>query len=251
MRKKSLLRDIRQFFKKNNFVYLFVSLSVLLFVSSLILEIPGEKRSVLFTLVTMLMIVVSIQSVQHEINWKRIVYGLSIIFAVLAALSNIMDSEVYVLLLLMVLLVFFVGMFFAIAGNVLFKGDIDNNKIIGSLSLYMLLGLAWAVIYLILLSFDPKAISGIEAGQWHEAFASVAYFSFVTLTTLGYGDMLPQSPVTRFFVYMEAIIGVFYMAIVVSSLITLRLDAIQKEKEKREKEEIKEAVEEEKGKESR
>ena len=49
------------------------------------------------------------------------------------------------------------------------------------------------------------------------------YFSFVTLTTLGFGDLLPVSPLARFLVYMEAVPGVFYMAIVVSSLVGARM----------------------------
>ena len=232
MTEKKFLHDLYLFFKKNNFIYLFVSLTVLLFASTLILEIPGEIGSDLFTVINILMIVVSMQSVRYKVSWKRIVYGLSILFAVLAVLSNFRESIVYVLLLLTVLLVFFAGTFFAMAKNVLFKGEIDGNKIIGSMSLYMLLGLVWTIIYLILLTLDPKAISGIEAGQWQETFASVAYFSFVTLTTLGYGDILPVNQVARFFVYMETIIGVFYMAIIVSSLVSMRLNTMgEKQKE--------------------
>jgi len=113
---------------------------------------------------------------------------------------------------------------------VLFVGDIDTNKIIGSLTLYLLLGLIWAVIYLLILAMDPQDFSGIEAADWQQMFARVAYYSFVTLTTLGYGDVLPINHIAEFFAYMEAIIGVFYMAIIVSSLISLRLSALEKEK---------------------
>ncbi len=54
---------------------------------------------------------------------------------------------------------------------------------------------------------------------WGENFSNAAYFSFVTLTTLGYGDISPTSPVAQVIVYLEAIAGVFYMAIVVASLV--------------------------------
>jgi len=50
----------------------------------------------------------------------------------------------------------------------------------------------------------------------------------VTITTLGYGDILPVTPLARFLVTMEAIVGVFYMAIVVASLIGVRLSAVGK-----------------------
>ena len=86
------------------------------------------------------------------------------------------------------------------------------------------------MIYLLILVMDPHAFSGIEAGNWQEIFSRVAYYSFVTLTTLGYGDILPTNHIAEFFVYMEAIIGVFYMAIIVSSLISLRLATLQESK---------------------
>jgi voltage-gated potassium channel Kch len=114
--------------------------------------------------------------------------------------------------------------------QVLFEGDIDANKIIGSLTLYILLGLIWAVIYMIIILIDPTAFSGVEVTTWQEGFARMAYYSFVTLTTLGYGDILPKNHVAEFFVYMEAIIGVFYMAIIVSSLISLRLATLQEKR---------------------
>ena len=67
--------------------------------------------------------------------------------------------------------------------------------------------------------------------MWYENFADGTYFSFVTLTTLGYGDISPVTPVARFLVYMEAIVGVFYMAILVASLIGMRVSARQSDHE--------------------
>ena len=86
------------------------------------------------------------------------------------------------------------------------------------------------MIYLLLLAMDPQAFSGVEVANWQQGFSRIAYYSFVTLTTLGYGDILPTNHISEFFVYMEAIIGVFYMAIIVSSLISLHLSAIETEK---------------------
>jgi voltage-gated potassium channel Kch len=88
------------------------------------------------------------------------------------------------------------------------------------------------VLYLIILVFDPDAFNGIEIASWQEGFAKIAYYSFVTLTTLGYGDISPKTPVAQFFVYMEAIAGVFYMAIVVSSIVAMRLASVRLPKER-------------------
>ena len=151
-------------------------------------------------------------------------------FILLTLLSKFFPQDIYVYFTLIVLLVFFVGSFAIAAKQVLLVGDIDGNKIVGSLTLYILLGLIWATIYLLILVMDHQAFTGIDAGSWQEIFSRVAYYSFATLTTLGYGDILPTNHIAEFFVYMEAIIGVFYMAIIVSSLISLRLATLQESK---------------------
>lgn len=218
---------------KNNFVYLFFSLLIFLFSAAIMAEFPGSIGQDIFSLVTLLMLVVSIKSLKTEKTWKWTVYALIVSFIILTALGKFFDHDFTVYLILAILLMFFIGSFSMAAKQVLLFGDIDGNKIIGSLSLYILLGLIWSVIYLLLLSMDPTAFSGVEAANWQQSFSRVAYYSFVTLTTLGYGDILPTNHVAEFFVYLEAIIGVFYMAIIVSSLISLRLAALDKEKQEK------------------
>jgi len=184
---------MKQITEKNNFVYLFFSLIIFLFSAAVVVEFPGSIGEDIFSIVTMLMLIVSLKSLKTERTWKWAVYALIVFFVLLTALGKFFSHQFYVYLILVTLLIFFIGSFASAAKQVLFVGDIDGNKIIGSLSLYLLLGLIWTMIYLLLLAMDPSAFSG--------------------------------------FVYMEAIIGVFYMAIIVSSLISLRLAALQDEKQ--------------------
>lgn len=221
---------MKQLTQKNNFVYLFFSLLIFLFSAAIMSEFPGTIGQDIFSIVTMLMLVISIKSLRTEKTWVWAVYFLVVSFLLLTILGKFFDHQLNVYLTLIILLMFFIGSFSTAANQVLLVGDIDGNKIIGSLSLYILLGLIWTVIYLILLAMDPTAFSGIETANWQQSFSRVAYYSFVTLTTLGYGDILPTNHVAEFFVYLEAIIGVFYMAIIVSSLISLRLSALEKER---------------------
>lgn len=216
--------------QENNFVYLFFSLIIFLFSAAVMSEFPGTLGQDIFSIVTILMLILSIKSLRTEKTWMWAVYAMVLSFVVLTVLGKIFDHQLNVYLSLILLLTFFIGSFSTAAKQVLFVGNIDGNKIIASLSLYILLGLIWTVIYLILLVMDPTSFSGVEAANWQQSFSRVAYYSFVTLTTLGYGDILPTNHVAEFFVYLEAIIGVFYMAIIVSSLISLRLAAIEKER---------------------
>jgi len=221
------MKQLKQLTDQNNFIYLFFSLIIFLFSAAVVAEFPGTLGEDIFSIVTMLMLVVSIKSLKTEKTWKWAVYALVTFFVLFTAFAKFFEDQFYIYLILTILLIFFIGSFLMAAKQVLLVGDIDGNKIIGSLSLYLLLGLIWAVVYLLLLAMDATAFSGIEATTWQQGFSRIAYYSFVTLTTLGYGDILPSNHVAEFFVYMEAIIGVFYMAIIVSSLISLRLSAIQ------------------------
>lgn len=194
-------------------------------------EFAGSIGEDIFSIVTILMLGISIKSLHAERTWTWSVYALILLFLLLSVLEKFFSHQFNVYLILFTLLLFFIGSFITNAKQVLFVGDIDGNKIIGSLTLYILLGLIWATIYLIILAMDPQAFSGIDTtSNWKQMFSHISYYSFVTLTTLGYGDVLPTNHVAEFFVYMEAIIGVFYMAIIVSSLISLRLSSIQDEK---------------------
>jgi len=216
--------------KNNNFAYLFLSLLLFLFSASVVAEFSSLLSKGAFTFIILLMLVASIKSLHTGKTWKHTIYVLLPLFFTLAMLNLFFDSKIYIFLVLSTLLFFFIGSFSMAIRQVLFVGDIDGNKIIGSLTLYMLLGLIWAVIYMLIVIIDPGSFSGLEIHNWQEGFSRIAYYSFVTLTTLGYGDILPKNHIAEFFVYMESIIGVFYMAIIVSSLISLRLAAIQEQK---------------------
>jgi hypothetical protein len=224
---------MKQITQENNFVYLFFSLLIFLFSAAIMSEFPGSTGQDIFSIVTVLMLLLSIKSLKTDKTWIWSVYILVVSFVILTISGKMFDHQLNVYLSLLILLMFFIGSFSTAAKQVLFVGDIDGNKIIGSLSLYILLGLIWAVIYLLLLVMDPTAFSGIETTNWQQSFSRVAYYSFVTLTTLGYGDILPTNHVAEFFVYLEAIIGVFYIAIIVSSLISLRLSALEKERKEK------------------
>ena len=88
--------------------------------------------------------------------------------------------------------------------------------------MFLLLGLIWSTLYLITLEFWHGAFNGIEYKNWNDNFAVTTYFSYVTMTTLGYGDISPALPVSRVLAFLQAIFGTFYMAVVVASLIGAR-----------------------------
>lgn len=98
--------------------------------------------------------------------------------------------------------------------------NLSANRIIGAVCVYLMLGVIWALCYALLETIVPGSFEGIAE---HAASASWnpdwVYFSFVTLTTLGYGDILPQTFSARTLSYFEAIVGQFYLAVLVAGLV--------------------------------
>jgi hypothetical protein len=98
--------------------------------------------------------------------------------------------------------------------------NLSANRIVGAVCVYLMLGVIWALCYALLEAVVPGSFEGLSE---HAAGASWnpdwVYFSFVTLTTLGYGDILPQTYSARALSYFEAIVGQFYLAVLVAGLV--------------------------------
>jgi voltage-gated potassium channel len=118
----------------------------------------------------------------------------------------------------------FFGYSIAIAARqVLFTGNVDGNKIIGAIVIYLLIGMTWSFAYLLVEQLQSGSLNGLPHSNWQDNLHTVIYYSFVSLTALGYGDITPAQPLTRFLAYTEAMVGQLYLAILVASLIGARL----------------------------
>lgn len=98
-------------------------------------------------------------------------------------------------------------------------GRITGERIVAAICAYLLLGLLWAQAYQFVNSVYGQAIGGAFGGSTQE----YVYFSFVTLTTLGYGDVLPVHPAARVLAFLEAVTGVLYLATLVARLVALHI----------------------------
>jgi len=206
--------------KENNFSYLFIALVTIMFSSSVVAQVSNPIADNIFLAIIISMLILSIKSLRLKMPIKIII----LLYAISSLLHILTNYNFTPYMILSTLLIFFVTSYISAYKQILFSGKIDRNKLIGSVSLYLLLGNIWTIIYLILILIDHNAFSGLEVANWQQGFARVGYYSFVTLTTLGYGDILPHNHIAEFFVSMEAVTGIFYIAIVVSSLISLRLN---------------------------
>ena len=100
--------------------------------------------------------------------------------------------------------------------------QIAVEQISAALSAYLLFGLVWGLAYFLLESALPGSLS-FGAGPDDARLGTSIYFSFVTLTTLGYGDILPLSDQARALAYVEAGIGQIYLAVLVGKLVGMHV----------------------------
>jgi len=102
---------------------------------------------------------------------------------------------------------------------------VSLDTIVGGICVYLLIGLCFTVTFILMVELSPGAfVQGDQAIVRAAADASahtlmLLYFSFVTITTLGYGDITPQGGIAQMLVTAEAIIGQLYLTIFVARLI--------------------------------
>lgn len=98
--------------------------------------------------------------------------------------------------------------------------EVTRHVIFGAISVYLLIGILWSIIYAITASVVPGAFSQTpEPGNSQPGF--YIYFSFVTITTLGYGDITPLTPKAQSLVIAEALVGQIYMTVLIAWLVGL------------------------------
>src|SRR4051794_27220448 len=198
----------------------FLLVSILLF----FLLAPVLEEREIGRLILVLNLYVTLVSATMELAEKRILFLSAVPIAlssmVLLLLSHYRPTRLLLIVNGIVLSVFLllvaISMFIYLGQR---RGS-TSVRLTTSVSLYFLLGLSWFAIYNVINSIEPGSIA--EAGTPIIGLAhwsTFLYFSMVTLTTLGYGDVIAVRPAARMWAVMEAAAGVLYLAITVARLV--------------------------------
>lgn len=100
-------------------------------------------------------------------------------------------------------------------------GRVTYHRIVGAILLYLTIGLVFVALYTLVGAYSPRAFSGLTVAERISLPSDLVYFSFLTLTTVGYGDILPIDPFGRSLGNIEAILGQLYPATLLARLVSL------------------------------
>lgn len=210
--------------RENNFSWLLGALVLILFCSALVnqLQLSGARVLINISLIVTVILVVWSMETSRD-SWFKLKVGVSVLLLGLMLLDSAYNFVQLAPFQLIGMFVFFTITIQIAWGQVMFTGNVSRNSILGAICIYFLIGLWFTFAYMIVEYFFPNSFRGLDSEFWQQDLGAFSFYSMVTLTTLGYGDITPLAPVARFLAYMQAVVGVFYTTVLVASLIGLRL----------------------------
>jgi glucan phosphoethanolaminetransferase (alkaline phosphatase superfamily) len=119
-------------------------------------------------------------------------------------------------------ILFFAFLVITIVSFVFKQNTVTLNVINASVVVYLLIAIMWAFLFILVEKVHPGSFS-IVANQGEESTFHFFYYSFVTITTLGYGDITPVSDIARSLALLEALIGQIYLVVLVARLVGIHI----------------------------
>ena len=173
---------------------------------------------ILFPVSVLILIGVSIAMVKNERKGIRFLYlTFAILMSFILHAKNSMEwLNSWKAISLMIPLLFFILLSGEVFRQMIHEKTITND-IIAAFDCYLLLGILGAILFSIILHFNPDAYSNVDGTK--RVFDKMLYFSFITLTSIGYGDIAPTSPLAEKVTSFYGLIGHFYSVVVVGIIV--------------------------------
>jgi hypothetical protein len=148
----------------------------------------------------------------------------SLLMAVVAAISRLKASSILdINLFAGAWLIMGITLACVVAPAAFGSGRVTYHHIMGAILLYLTIAITFVALFTFIGSLAPKAFSGLSLEDSPALASNLIYFSFVTLTTTGYGDIFPVHPMARSLCNLESIFGQLYPATLLARLVTLEL----------------------------
>jgi hypothetical protein len=210
----------RQNMQKNNFSYLLVALLIFIIGIPIAYDLDLISLQVSRIAGASSLLAVGIWSLRDAGRLFSIAMFVVIAGIILNILSVAREDETLRIISLLALFIFLLLVTFNTLRQLAASNDISPNRIVGAICMYLLLGVMWSIAYTVLEFSQPgsfKGLTELSSPLWSPDWL---YYSFVTITTLGYGDITPLTQTARSLSYAEAIAGQFYIAVLVAGIVS-------------------------------
>lgn len=222
-------RSVKRFLTTDaSLTLLLISLFALLFV----LYPLAEPRSALRYLLDILTLVVLVSGAYTVSDRRGVLFlciGLAALTFVLQLLLYASPDRSLLVLRIASLMLFLAVVSGAVLYKVLRKGRVTAHRVGGAVAVYLMLGLIWASAYSLVFLDDPASFDLGRPPEVAEQVSEIqtaemgrfVYFSFVTMTTLGYGDVTPKSYAAGNLAILQALTGQIYLAVILARIVSL------------------------------
>lgn len=205
-------------------IYLFFALVGLLFIYPLIYRLVVV--AFIFDVLVLAVVIASVLAVSRRLTQVTLISVLGL-FVVIAPWSGQLQENYWLDVTSTICgIVFYIVIAIFLAKDVYSDTKkVTWNSIFGAINIYLIFGLVFSYIYYFIFLIEPAAIKSTYPlpDDIEIAFAVLNYFSFVTLTTLGYGDITPQLVEVGVITNLESVIGQIYLVVMVARLVSLHI----------------------------
>ncbi len=204
----------------NNFSYLLVALLIFIIGVPIAHDLNLISLEMLRVLGACSLLAVGVWSLRGTGRLYTAGMSVAIIAIILNILSIARQDGTLRVIALLALFIFLLLVAFNTLRQVGFSDNISLNRIVGAICIYLLLGVIWSIAYTVLEFLQPGSFKGMTEMVSPLRNPDWIYFSFVTITTLGYGDITPVTQTAKTLSFAEAIVGQFYIAVLVAGLVS-------------------------------
>jgi voltage-gated potassium channel len=190
-----------------------------IFSSFFIPMVSGKYQSPLFALGLTIMFISGVFSLEKD---RKYLLLLSLLALLLQWISEVFDLTVLSEISKVVNIIFFIIVVFFLITQMAMSKKVTPKVILASISGYLLLGLVFSIIVSAAWHRDPSSFNfpvDLLTDSNRKHYSEPLYFSFITLTTTGFGDFLPLKPYSRAITTMIAVAGQLYIAVIVAMLV--------------------------------
>lgn len=202
-----------------NFAFMLVGLIVLWAVAPVLALADSGIAQITLYVAFGAALVLGAWSLSKERRFFLFAAGITTVAVLCSVIAYMTGNVLAIFLVLSLQIVFWLMNAWFVGRHVLAPGPVDINRVAGGICIYMIAAVVWACAYTLVYQLIPDAFNGIGSVPFEGQLSEMLYFSYVTLTTLGYGDVTPAHPITRWMAQFEAVFGQLYIAILIASLV--------------------------------